>query len=122
LLISHAGGGHPVNNITLSFDDTAASSLPNGSQMTGGTFKPTAYGGVTLPVPAPPPVYGSALTAVNGRDPNGVWSLYVFDDSTGDAGNIAGGWTLTLTTVATVNPVADLTAPTEMLQRLFAAR
>ena len=41
-------------------------------------------------------------------NPNGAWSLYVFDDSVGDAGNIANGWSLNLTTVVTVGPVNDV--------------
>jgi len=48
------------------------------------------------------------MAALNGRDPNGLWSLFVYDDSTGDGGTIAAGWTLQLTTASTVNPVADL--------------
>jgi uncharacterized repeat protein (TIGR01451 family) len=49
-----------------------------------------------------------ALAAFNGTDPNGTWSLYVADDSTGDAGSIVSGWSLNLATLNTVNPVADL--------------
>ena len=45
---------------------------------------------------------------MNGGDPNGVWSLYVVDDVTGDAGIINQGWSLALTTVSPVNPAADL--------------
>lgn len=61
-----------------------------------------------VPVPAPAGPYASALAALNGRDPNGLWSLFVYDDSAGDGGSIAAGWTLQLTTATTVNPVADL--------------
>jgi hypothetical protein len=32
----------------------------------------------------------------DGTDPNGTWSLFVFDDGAGDAGRIAGGWSLEL--------------------------
>ena len=45
---------------------------------------------------------------MNWSDPNGAWSLYVFDDSVGDAGIIASGWSLKLTTLVTVGPVVDL--------------
>jgi len=48
------------------------------------------------------------LSLLNGQNPNGVWSLYVYDDSPGDAGSIAGGWSLTLTTVTPITAVADL--------------
>ncbi|MBK0326952.1 VPLPA-CTERM sorting domain-containing protein [Rhodobacteraceae bacterium F11138] len=40
------------------------------------------------------------LSAFNGLDPNGNWSLYVFDDAGGDRGRIAGGWSLDITTDA----------------------
>ena len=110
LFLSHAGGGHALTNVTLTFADAASTSLPNGTQISGGTYKPSAYPGpVTFPVPAPSSgSYGSSLAFLNGGSPNGAWSLYVFDDSPGDQGNIAGGWTLNLTTVSNINPVADL--------------
>jgi uncharacterized repeat protein (TIGR01451 family) len=109
LLMSHAGSGQAVTNLTLSFDDGAASGLPTGGQITSGTYQPGSFGAaVTFPAPAPAKPYGAKLAAVNGKDGNGNWSLYVFDDSNGDAGLVASGWTLNLTTVATINPVADL--------------
>jgi len=37
---------------------------------------------------------------LNGQAPNGPWSLFVYDDGTNDLGNIAGGWSLSLTTVS----------------------
>jgi uncharacterized repeat protein (TIGR01451 family) len=41
-------------------------------------------------------------------NPNGAWSLYVFDDKVGDGGNILNGWSLNLETLVTVGPVIDL--------------
>jgi uncharacterized repeat protein (TIGR01451 family) len=109
LLMSHAGSGQAVTNLALSFDDGAPGGLPTGGQLSSGTYRPSSYGAaVTFPAPAPAKPYGTALSAVNGKDGNGSWALYVFDDSSGDAGLIAGGWSLNLTTVATINPVADL--------------
>src|SRR6185503_18894176 len=52
----------------------------------------------------------NALSVVNGPMQNETWSLFVNDDSNGDFGNIAGGWTLSVTTVSPVNQVADLIA------------
>jgi len=114
-LISDAGGAHRLQNVTLTFDDNAASALPDSDQIVSGTFIPTDY----EPGDSFPGLFGehpdTVLALYNGSDPNGVWSLYVVDDTPGDAGNIAGGWSLTLTTVHPVNPAADLSL--EMLAR-----
>ena len=103
LLMSHTGGGHAIANpINLTFDDTAAGSLPNYNPINAGTYKPSAYEGpVSLPgnLAATTP-YGSTLSALNGSLAHGAWQLYVFDDLNGDAGVIAGGWSLTLTTAS----------------------
>jgi len=48
------------------------------------------------------------LSAFNGGSPNGTWALYVLDDSPGNSGVISGGWSLTITTVVPVSPLADL--------------
>ncbi|HWI55722.1 MAG TPA: DUF11 domain-containing protein, partial [Bacillota bacterium] len=69
-------------------------------------------GAVTFPAPAPTAPYSTTLTALNGTDPNGSWTLYVLDDSSGDSGVINAGWTLNLTTVNPVNPAADLAVGT----------
>jgi len=70
--------------------------------MSSGTWKPSVYepgtDGFTSPAPAEP--YAAALSAFNGTDPNGTWSLYVRDDFTGMSGSIAGGWSLSITTSA----------------------
>jgi uncharacterized repeat protein (TIGR01451 family) len=108
VLMSDAGGGHGITNRTLKFDD-AGGALPDTSTIYDGTYAPTDYEpGDVFPPPAPAGPVGDSLGAFNGADPNGTWSLYVADDSTGDSGSIANGWTFVLTTVSTVNPVTDL--------------
>src|SRR5262249_26600375 len=109
LVQSHAGGGYGVTNATLSFDDAATTSLPSNGQILSGTNKPTQYGTtVSIPRPAVGISYGTTMSAVTGVDPNGAWSLYVIDDSAGDAGYISGGWSLDLYIVSPVSPPADL--------------
>ena len=100
IILSDVGGGTAVSNITLTLDDAAATSLTT-APLVSGTFKPTNLepGAEVFPPPAPVPSGGSALSVFNGTDPNGVWTLYVVDDSGGDAGAIAGGWCLSVTTV-----------------------
>ncbi|HSU54984.1 MAG TPA: proprotein convertase P-domain-containing protein [Candidatus Dormibacteraeota bacterium] len=108
LLMSHSGGAHAITNLTLSFDDAVTNSLSAGGPLASGTNMPTAYpGSVTFPG-APVPPYGSTLNSVVGNDPTGNWSLYVFDDSVGDGGVIASGWSLEVTVLNPVNPLVDL--------------
>jgi len=108
ILMSDVGGGHPgINNVSPTFDDAAASFLPNGTAFTTGTYKPTA--GTTgfaegcakptnWPAPAPAGPYPVSLSVFNGTNPNGSWNLYVIDDGAGDIGSVGGGWSLTVTT------------------------
>ena len=105
VIVSDAGSG-ATTNVSVTFDDTAANSVPasgawaapNGSA----TYKPTDYDplGEVDTFPSPAPAVSSATTlagAFGGTNPNGTWSLYVVDDGAGDGGSIAGGWCLTFT-------------------------
>src|SRR5262245_40791614 len=90
LLMSDTGGGSDLTNVVLTFDDAAGPSLPDATQITTGTYKPTNIGtGDTFPAPAPNGSYGATLSVFNATDPNGVWSLYIVDDTTNDAGSLA---------------------------------
>lgn len=103
-------GGDPnifAPGVTLTFDDAASGSLPDNAQIVSGTFKPTRgtiLGGgnalTNFPAPAPVAPYGSVLSIFNTTSPNGTWNLYVADDSSGDSGSIATGWSLDITTNA----------------------
>jgi hypothetical protein len=99
VLMQNAGSSYDLVNVTLTFDDAAAASLPDSTQITAGTYKPTQYSTApTYPAPAPAGPYATTLSAFNGTDPNGTWNLYAMDDASGDSGNINGGWSLTITT------------------------
>ena len=91
-----------VNNLTLTFDDTALNPVPCGGVLTSGTYQPTNcpdfIGTDTFPPPAPAPNPIVALSNFNGLDPNGMWSLYVVDDASQDTGSISNGWSITITT------------------------
>jgi len=96
LLMSDAGGGTDVNNVNLTFSDAAASEL-TGAPIASGTFRPSNLGaGDAFPAPAPAGPYGSVLSAFDGVDPNGAWSVFVFDDAGVDVGTIA-SWSLSIT-------------------------
>jgi len=99
-VMSDAGEGSPVSGITLSLDDEAAGPLFADNPLVSGTFRPTNYdqGGADFffPAPAPPPSGLAALSGFDGKNPNGPWRLYVFDDFDGGGGQIAGGWSITI--------------------------
>jgi subtilisin-like proprotein convertase family protein len=125
LLMSDVGGDDfgRISDVNLTLDDEATKSLPDngqiasGTQITSGTYKPTrgtitsVTGDSTVPAnfPAPAPVgpYATNLSVFDNTDPNGTWSLYVIDDTAGDTGQFAGGWSLEITTDAPT----DTTAP-----------
>ncbi len=102
ILMSDAGGTPDISNVTLTFDDAAASSLPNNSTITSGTYKPSNFGSGTdtFSSPAPAGPYSSTLSVFNGQNPNGTWSLYVVDDLSPNSGSIGKGWMLKVTTTS----------------------
>lgn len=114
VIMSDAGGGPPnrgVTNVTITLDDDAIVALPSSSLLTNGTYRPFDYTDPNtdvFPTPAPAGPYATNLAAFNGINPNGTWSLFVVDDSTGDAGAVANGWTLTITAIDPVSPTAGL--------------
>jgi uncharacterized delta-60 repeat protein/uncharacterized repeat protein (TIGR01451 family) len=110
-LMAKCGSSYTINDVTLTFDDAASSSLPQFSQIVSGTYRPTSYALATPPFPAestPPPPYGVGLSAFNGSNPNGAWSLYLIDDTPGNIGAISNGWVLNLTTAGVVPATADV--------------
>jgi subtilisin-like proprotein convertase family protein len=89
LLMSDAGGGLPgISNVSLSFDDDAASGLAEADNPASGTYLPTDFDSTDLLAPpAPGGPYGSSLSVFKGTYPSGLWALYVFDDSNADTGS-----------------------------------
>ena len=109
IVMSDAGGDNGsagsagANNVTLTFSDAAATVLPD-TTLVAGTYRPTNYvdasiGGDNFPSPAPLGPWGTNFSVFQGLGANGAWSLYVFDDGPGDKGSVAGGWSLSITTV-----------------------
>jgi subtilisin-like proprotein convertase family protein len=102
VLMSDAGeNAISVSGLNITFDDNAASSVPE--VPTSGTFRPTNYTSFSevydlFLSPAPAGPYGNSLAAFNGVSPVGTWKLFVADDTSGDSGSIAGGWSLTIST------------------------
>jgi subtilisin-like proprotein convertase family protein len=107
MLMSDAGGTTVISNANVTFDATAALAVPQDTAITTSTYLPTDYSigpADFFPLPGPPPpgglgtLYPTDLTVFNGTSPNGDWKLFVLDDAAADAGQIAGGFTLTITT------------------------
>ncbi|MCA1684012.1 MAG: hypothetical protein LC708_02650, partial [Actinobacteria bacterium] len=107
LVVLSDAGTAGVSNVTVTFDDAAAGTLP-----VAGTWaapnstisaRPTNHNELspdTFPPPAPAPSAATTLATFNGANPNGTWSLYVRDDGAPDTGSIAGGWCITISTLA----------------------
>jgi subtilisin-like proprotein convertase family protein len=111
ILMSDCGGSSPVSGINLTFNDEAASSLPDESTLTTGSWKPTDAGFTeTFTAPAPAGPYTANLGNFDGVSGNGTWSLYVMDDASGDFGSISSGWELNITTGITTD-FGDAPAP-----------
>jgi len=115
LLMAKIGGNSDINNVTLTFDDAAASQL-TANPPTSGTYKPTQFSKI-VPFPIStnnpallPKPFGTNLSGFFGSNPNGAWNLYVIDDTPLDSGVINGGWSLNITTLSVVPPTADLVA------------
>ncbi|HWM11309.1 MAG TPA: hypothetical protein VNO82_18265 [Solirubrobacteraceae bacterium] len=107
------GGGCPdADDVELTFDDAAATPLPDVA-MRSGSYRPANYAEddplFCGPEEGLPNLTGgTALAAFAGEDPRGAWSLSVVDDCVADDGSIA-GWSLDITTTGV--PVPDTTAP-----------
>jgi subtilisin-like proprotein convertase family protein len=112
-LMSDAGGGTDVTNLTLTFTwrppFLGDPSVPDEGPLTAGPWSPTNYPtDETIPDPAPPFAWAGCI---RGLHPNGAWDLYVTDDTGGDSGQLAGGWTLSLDIVAdTIPPTTTVSA------------
>jgi hypothetical protein len=118
ILMANVGGGGDLNGVDLTFDDEAAGGLPDSAQITAGTYKPTGFGSISIATPAPAGPYGTSLTAFDGVDPNGTYSLYVVDDSKNDSGQISGGFTVEITTDSGPPPTASDLLPDLSMARL----
>ncbi len=119
MLMSSAGGGGPgVSGVTVTFDDAAATTVPQ-VNFPGGSYRPTNYFGLIPPLPAPQGPHGATLATLNGLNPNGTWSLFVNDHSGGDLGALTNGWSLKITTSpAATWDVRGSTAPTTVTGEL----
>ena len=96
LLVSDVASA--ASNVTLTLDDQANRQISSTASMSNGTFQPTNFqSGDPFSPPAPTAPRGTRLGVFNSTDPNGIWTLYVKDDSLGSSGTLSGGWSLRIT-------------------------
>jgi hypothetical protein len=100
MLMSDAGASFAMTNATLVFhpdwDDypvpPETTAIP--SAQTSG-YRARNYGDQETQLPgAPPGPYSIDLNDASGANPNGIWSLYIYDDKTGQSGILQDSWTL----------------------------
>lgn len=117
-----------VSGINLTFDDAAASLISDTAAPASGTYRPSSYnnsddggsaptGGSSIPPPSGPypraASQGSSTFAnvFNGSNPNGTWSLYLYDDVTGDGTtSVSGGWSLNFVTTSDAATATTVTS------------
>ncbi len=96
IVMADAGGTSSVSGIDITLDDEAPNGavLPDSGRLTAGTFRPRNYSGRDS-FRGVDENTNTLLGTFDRINPNGVWELYVVDDSrNGKAGKIAGGWKL----------------------------
>jgi hypothetical protein len=66
---------------------------PNNRIPSGSVHRaPSNSGNVTNIINAPIGPYSTDLGDLTGKDPNGVWSLFIYDDKQGGLGQLQGSW------------------------------
>lgn len=110
LLLSDVGGSCWASNVEATIEEGGPVFPQNGCQSPGGhygpwTSRPTNYVDTypetdNFPPPAPAAPWADTLTALNGLNPNGTWSLYLIDDTNFYDGRIENGWSITIETAS----------------------
>jgi subtilisin-like proprotein convertase family protein len=109
VLMSDVGGFRVPATVTFA---DGAPAVPEFNALESMTYSPTdAELGDAWPEPAPTSSGATRLDTFKGKNPNGVWSLYVHDDHPGfSGGSIGGGWCLTIASTEIPATVTALTS------------
>jgi hypothetical protein len=108
------GGANVLNEVSFTLDDEAGATLPDNGPCAAGSYKPTNHTDSpadSYPAPAPAAGGAASLTAFDGTNPNGTWSLYIVDDrfTEGNSGELL-GWSLNIQTPTAVEGVERFVA------------
>lgn len=119
---SDVGGTNAVDGITVTVADDADRPLPDSAALVdGGTYEPfnADTTGDNFPLPAVGPPYNEPAPAGNATfasvfngltadQVSGTWSLFITDDTDGNGGTIARGWSLNISTAIPVTTAGQL--------------
>ena len=101
ILMSNVGGVNSVSGSIIAFRQDAFLPVQHASIPPGGPwpFQPSNYGQKTPQVPfgLPAGPYSSDLQTLQGENPNGVWSLYIYDNVLSGIGQLTDSWSLAFT-------------------------
>jgi subtilase family serine protease len=81
---------------------------PNGTNLINALTSVTnVVASISGLIPPPKQPWGATLSVMNGADPNGLWLLYIQDDTAPTGGTNYNGWALNLTTADPITLSAD---------------
>lgn len=90
IIMADAGGDNPISGVNITLDDETANEVPDSTPIrNGATYQPRNQPGGD--------VFNTSnqlLGTFDRINPNGDWKLYVYDDRSGNSGEIANGWAL----------------------------
>jgi hypothetical protein len=119
---SDAGGANAVENVTVTIADSGATPLPDSSAIVDGTtyrpfnadtvgddFPVPALGGpYNEPANAGTATFASVFNGLTADQVRGTWSLFITDDTDGNGGSIAQGWSLNISTEVPATTASQL--------------
>jgi len=90
MLMSDAGGNYALSQATVGFVPGfwGASEPPDDDQIYSSNYAPVDYQVDSGEVPGAPSGTNTTLDALAGDNPNGRWLLFIYDDLTGEAGEL----------------------------------
>ena len=114
-LMSDAGGGWTVTNLNLVFTDRATTLLPDSTEISSGTNRPSNYPGTETLPPGATGTIGTNIMDLATNGVNGDWKLYVRDDSSSLGGGSLNAWSLTLEMLPSEEIDVSLASGTNLL-------